>query len=385
MELPTYFSDFLQEIRPTPNQKEDSITGHRTLTKRLLEDEDLSKIIVSTFLQGSYRRATAVRPKGDSLSDVDVVVVTLLDENKFTPQQAMNVFKPFLEKHYKSKYEFRGRSIRIKLSYVELDLVITSAPAEAEARMLKSASVTTEDSLEDLQDLNDWKLAPSWVALAERSMPGAMARMEVAKKEAEWKLSPLRIPDREAQEWDDTDPLEQIKWTWAKNSACNKHYVNVVKALKWWKRVNHETPKYPKGYPLEHLIGDCCPSEITSVAAGVTLTLETIAEKYRAYALSEQAPPLKDHGVDHNVFHRITGADFAEFHAQVCDAAAIARRALDADTVRKSAGEWCKLFGSKFPEPPPEDNDNGGTGSSPKSGGYTPRAEQTSIGGRRYA
>src|SRR6267378_3039226 len=130
MELPTYFSDFLAEIRPTKNQRNELKTGHTTLRNRLLQDEELAKIIVSTFLQGSYRRATAIRPHEGKRSDVD------------------------------------------------LDLVITSAPSEAEQKMLRSASVTSEDTPEDV---TDWRLVPSYVSFAERSLPGATARLLQAR------------------------------------------------------------------------------------------------------------------------------------------------------------------------------------------------------------
>ena len=349
IELPTCFNDFLKDIRPTTNHNNDFITGHRTLKKRLLEDEDLSPIIVSTFLQGSYRRSTAIRPQGDKRADVDLVVVTTLRREDYTPQEAMDLFVPFMDEHYKGKWEFQGRSIGIGLSYVDLDLVITSAPSEGEERVLKSASVMSEDTPETV---DDWRLVPSYVSFSERSLPGAAARLEMAKKEAEWKVSPLHIPDREAEEWDETHPLEQIRWTWTKNKACNKHYVNVVKAIKWWRRINHQTPKYPKGYPVEHLIGQCCPDGITSIAEGVTRTLETIASSYETYAARKEVPVMPDHGVPaHNVLHRLTGEDFAAFHAQVSDAAIIARRALDAANAQASAEEWRKLFGEKFPLP----------------------------------
>jgi len=249
-------------------------------------------------------------------------------------------------------------------------------------RMLKSASVT---SIETPEDVDDWRLVSSWVPLAERSMPGATARLENARKEAEWKLSPLRIPDREAKVWDDTHPLEQIKWTWTKNRATNKHYINVVKALKWWRRVNYTTPKYPKGYPLEHIIGDNCVDGIGSVAAGVTNALENIVANYRDYAARKETPFLSDRGVPaHNVMRRITGEEFAEFYGQAEEGAKIARRALDATTVRESALEWRKLFGDKFPAPPDDDDDEG-NGSSTKSSGYTIRERSSTIGGGRYA
>lgn len=349
MELTSSFNGFLADIRPTANHISDFITGHQTLKKRLLADERLSPIIVSTFLQGSYRRATAVRPKGGKRADVDLVVVTKLKREEYTPQEAMNLFVPFLNKHYEGKWEFQGRSMGIGLSYVDLDLVITSAPSEAETVALKSASVTTEDTPETV---DDWRLVPSYVSFAERSLPGAAWRVEMARKEDEWKLSPLHIPDREAEQWDETHPLAQIRWTWDKNKSCNKHYVNVVKAIKWWRRVNHQTPKYPKGYPVEHIIGQCCPDGINSVAEGVTRTLEAIASNYQTYATLGIVPTMSDHGVPaHNVLHRLTGEDFAAFHAQVREAAVIARRALDAATAPESAEEWRKLFGEKFPLP----------------------------------
>ncbi len=381
MELPTYFSDFLAEIRPTKNQRNELKTGHTTLRNRLLQDAELAKIIVSTFLQGSYRRATAIRPHEGKRSDVDIVVVTTLREEDYTPQAAMDLFVPFLDRHYKGKWAFQGRSIGINLSYVDLDLVITSAPSEVEQKMLRSASVTSEDTPEDV---TDWRLVPSYVSFAERSLPGATARLLQARKEAEWQLAPLRIPDRDAEKWDDTHPLEQIRWTWAKNAACSGHYVNVVKSIKWSRRINYTTPKYPKGYPVEHLIGFCTSDGITSVAEGVTRALETIRDNYQSYADNKLTPVLPDHGVPaHNVFHRVSGDEFAQFHAQICDAAAIARRALDATTVRESADEWRKLFGDKFPEAPDENGDNGNTNS--KNYSYTPRQAPTIIGGGRYA
>lgn len=99
MELPSYFIDFLSAIRLTRNQIKDARTGHRTLRERLLGDPDLKPIIVSTFLQGSYRRATAVRPSGDQRADVDVVVVTRLAMSEYDPNAALGTFIPFLDKH----------------------------------------------------------------------------------------------------------------------------------------------------------------------------------------------------------------------------------------------------------------------------------------------
>ncbi|MBU9816597.1 hypothetical protein J1781_17290 [Rahnella sp. C60] len=71
MELQPQFNEFLGNIRPTDNQKADWKSGAKTLRDRLKNFEPLQDIVVSTFLQGSIRRSTAIRPLGDKRPDVD--------------------------------------------------------------------------------------------------------------------------------------------------------------------------------------------------------------------------------------------------------------------------------------------------------------------------
>jgi hypothetical protein len=382
MEVPTYFKTFLTDIRPTENQRREMKSGHTTLRDRLRAHASLKEILISDFLQGSYRRSTAIRPKGENRSDVDVIVVTNLNENNYEPQAAMDLFVPFLEDHYKDKWKFKGRSIGINLSYVDLDMVITSAPSEADVEKLKSKSVRF---ISDIESEPDWVLNDLWIPRDERSNYDAIFKTKTAAANAaEWKLEPLRIPDREAEEWDDTDPLEQIKWTVAKNATCNTHYINIVKALKWWRRINDDDlPKYPKGYPLEHIIGDCCPDGVTSVAAGVTLALEEIVDRYAEYAELETTPFLGDRGVPaHNVLHRLSGEDFKKFYEMAKEASKIAREALDEQDKAKSVELWRKLFGNKFPECK---DDGGSDGSDSSSKGFTPPTRSSRPTGGNYA
>lgn len=357
MELKNSFSTFLADIRLTSNQISDCVTGHTTLTKRLWADADLSPIIVSIFLQGSYRRSTAVRPKGAKRADVDIIVVTNLDEAEYAdPNDAIELFIPFVDKYYKDKdgkpkYEVQGRSIGIELSYVDLDLVITSAPSELEQEALQESGIKSLQTLEEAQGTDQWDFIKSLVESRQPSTHGSWPLIEKAAIQPQWRSEPLRIPDRDAEEWKDTHPLEQMRWTWAKNKACNKHYVNVVKALKWWRRLQDE-PQYPKGYPVEHMIGQHCPDGIDTIAKGVVLTLEGIASSYSTDLLLQRTPCLPDHGVScHDVWARVSFADFAAFHAQVCEAAKVARAAYDATDARESAVLWQSLFGTKFPVP----------------------------------
>jgi Second Messenger Oligonucleotide or Dinucleotide Synthetase domain len=351
MELPSCFRDFLKDIRLSDNQVENCITGHETLRSRLKSYEDLKGKIVNTFLQGSYRRSTAVRPANGARADVDVVVVTNLNESDYPkPDDAINLFVPFLDKYYEGKYKIQNRSIGISLSYVDLDLVITSAPSEVDKIVLSSESVNETGQLELTPD---WRLVPHWVRMENRgSLSGfdIQKRLLEAKAAAEWKSAPLRIPDRERKCWENTHPLAQLIWTRDKNGRCNSHYINVVKALRWWKRINLDLPKYPKGYPLEHLIGLHCPDNIKTVAEGIVRSLENIVSAYHHEFSNRTVPYIVDHGVEHNVFGRVTAEDFAGFYECIVEAASIARSAYDADTPVKSSELWRKLFGNKFPE-----------------------------------
>ncbi|MFH0871606.1 MAG: nucleotidyltransferase [bacterium] len=374
MELPRDFEQFLKEIRPTENQREDLKAGHKTLRERLRADEELSPLIVSDFLQGSYKRATAVRPKADKRADVDIIVVTNLDENKYNPHQAIDLFKPFVEKHYKGKYRIQGRSIGIELSYVDLDRVVTSAPSAMDSKILLSEALTTDF---DIEEARDWRLHPSWLGLDSRLFEGARDRLANAQRDKEWESHPLRIPDRDANKWEDTHPLEQIRWTRDKNAASNGHFVNVVKAIKWWRMENPSEPEQPKSFPLERLVGECCRDDIGSIAEGIVTTLEAIVSNYASAVASGSKPKLPDYGVSMDVFRRVSVEDFAGFYRQAKDGAAIGRLALDSNDRGESGDLWGKLLGSKFPGPPV----NGGK----KSGGFTRRAGITIPGAGRFA
>jgi hypothetical protein len=229
MKATTYFEEFLGAIRLPDELRAKAKKAHTKLRELLETDESLRSIIVTTFLQGSYRRHTGVRPDPGKKCDVDVVVVTRIDRNTVAPQQALDRFKPFLEKHYAGKYRIQGRSWQVTDGDIELDLVPTSAPSEANEAFLKEAGAS--DFLSDLgefgQDLE------------------RIRKLREAQNEGKWRAELLWIPDREAKVWRETNPLAQIDWTITKNDHTNGHYVNVVKVTKWWRKVAYDA-KYPR-------------------------------------------------------------------------------------------------------------------------------------------
>ena len=359
MELRPQFDQFLRDIRPTERHKEEWKMGSNTLRARLLADPDLSPLIVSSFLQGSVRRSTAVRPTGGKRSDVDVVIVTTIDHVAEQPSVAMKRFEPFLEKHYSGKWRKQDRSFGIELSYVDLDLVVTALPNDPtdRARLMELYRSKAVETSATLEERSDWNLSKSWNPDAGPLAEAILANDAVP--DAEWKPHPLMLPDRAVHNWGPTHPLAQIAWTADKNRSCCGHYINVVRALKWWRHEHVDNlPKYPKGYPLEHMIGHVLPNGITNVAEGVTLAFEGLRDTFGPYAQIGVVPHLADHGVPtHNVLKRLELKDFVAFVEAVSTAAATAREALNSQDAAESGELWQDLFGKSFPLPGPQGGD----------------------------
>jgi hypothetical protein len=351
MDLPSYFNTFLTAIRLDDVTKWNIVAAHQDLTSRIKGDTRLADCVVSTFLQGSYRRGTIVRPDPQKRADVDVVIVTKLARDQFTPQQVLDlIFRPFLDREYPGRWEPQERSMCIHLDGIDIDLVPTSAPSEEEWRVLRSKSVTATESLEDTRD---WQLSPDWVPLSERGpLHDILRTFRNATSSEEWRASPLYIPDRQFQQWKPTHPIAQIEWTSAKNARTSGNYINVVKAIRWSRRVIYAQTKHPKGYPLEHMVGDCCPDDITSVGDGVARSLENMVDAYRDDVMRQTLPFLPDRGVPtHNVLGRLSFPEFSVFYYQVQQMAQLARSATNAEDIPTSAQRWRQLFGELFPLP----------------------------------
>ncbi len=380
MELKSYFEDFLSAIRPTDEDEVKYQEAHHELRENLNADPTISALLVNTFLQGSYRRKTAVRVDENDKSDVDVVAVTTIPQEA-TPKRVVELFTPFLNKYYKGKWKTNNRSFEITLDSVKLDLVVTAAPSEADQEILKSgwAAATTppEESLQKSESIKSWIAESSKAQFRKDGLVELLAEAAAAG----WKTEPLLIPDRKMGEWDKTHPLAQIEWTWEKNANCNTHYINVVKALKWWKKNHQLLSKYPKGYPLEHLIGYCIDDGTESVAKGVVNALEGVVSEFEIHYRNNTKPELSDHGVpEHDVLHQISIDDFRNFYKHASEAAKTARSALVSLDKAESIRLWQKLFGTdRFPGA--DDDDGGGK----KSGGYTPRTEVSDPGKGRFA
>lgn len=325
MELTTYFSDFINNISLTEDQRKKLRKAHTELQDFLDKEESIKDIYVTSFLQGSYRRSTALKPINGESSDVDVVLVTTVDYNITNPSDFLNAFYNLLDSHYPDLCRIQGRSIGINLKEVSMDLVPVAVinPHKnlpgAFRKMYRSS-----DTLEDLISNN----------------------MLFEANNAYNPENPLMISDRKTEKWKKTHPLAQLKWTHDKNKSCNGHYLHVVKAIKWWHKLNYPNQEQPNSYPLEHFIGDCCPNGINSVAEGIVKTFENMMMYFNK-------PYLPDRGVpEQDVFEKVTEREYREFYNAVSKAAPIARKAYDSTDRTESVNLWRNLLGNEFPEPP---------------------------------
>lgn len=314
MNLPSYFREFLSTIEPSSTYKDDQQAGHKTLRRRLADDSEFGALHLNTFLQGSYKRHTAIHPG----KDVDVVVVTSINPDEVTAAEGTALLGKCLRKYY-NNVTLANRSFCVELSYVTLDVVL------ATSRHLDEDALLTE------------------AFLAADSIDEARA----------WTEHPLLIPDRELATWVETHPKRQLKWTSDKNALCGNYFVPLVKMFKWWRRVTYERPKYPKGYVLERLAGECVDTTQRDDANGFVRLLENIQSKYTSLSAMGLVPTLPDAGVpSHNVAHRLSSEDFSVFMRHIAEALPLARAALAEPDVAASARLWADVFGDKFPAPP---------------------------------
>ncbi|MDY3618788.1 SMODS domain-containing nucleotidyltransferase [Agathobaculum sp.] len=360
----TYFTDFLANIRLPDSLVQELIRAHTNLRQRLVADDLTKDLMVDSFLQGSYARSTCIKPEKDAKVDVDVIAVTNINHNDVTAKQAFEMVTPFVEKYYE-EFRQQSRSIGISLEKVDMDFVITAAPSEELVREIKKANLSSAFTIEDMlesQGTNTMPILKNGMRLNET------INFFNESTESSWRVEPLLLPDNDEDRWYRTHPLEQIRWTREKNKKCNGHFINVVKALKWWKRVSLPDSKYPKSYPLEHFIGECCPDYIDSVAEGIVCTMEKIARSY------QQKPVLPDRGVpEHDVFGKLSEEDYQVFYDAVCQSVKIARRAYDTEDIETSVTLWRRFFADsdEFPRYV------GGSGKPDSKGGFTPRKEKT--------
>lgn len=288
MELESHFRKFASNIEPAETHRDEAISGHTTLRERLEKDKEVGDNLRETFLSGSYRRRTAVKP----IKDVDIFVV--LKAERGSARKTLEWLEKALGRlGYKAKTEPQRRSVRVDLSYVTMDVV----PA----------------------------LAPDGLDRA------------------------LKIPSRQEDKWISSHPKNHIDYTTSLNQRSRgERLVPIVKITKWWR--NHQMPKakHPKGFHLECLCGQHMDFAANCYADAYISILESMV---RAYGQTpDRIPQLPDPGMPGQfIASGITLQEFRDFMSKVQPSLGIAQAARKADNEKESVRLWQQIFGPEFP------------------------------------
>jgi predicted nucleotidyltransferase len=288
------FIDMLSDIEPSSSTVTACSSAHNTLRSALAEHEEFGDVHVDTFLSGSYKRDTAIRPTyvGGVLQrpDVDIIAVTNhTDEDE--PQVVLDaVHQALIDAGYKNLTVNR-RSINVKMATVDMDVVPVIEDGDA-----------------------------------------------------------FLIPDIHLKDWLKTNPPAHTQWTVEVNANTAGRFKPLVKLFKWWRRVHLADLKRPKGFILECLVAKhMSPTESSYETLLVTL-LEGIRDAYVYNALFGTVPNLDDPGVPgNNVFSAVTAEEFKTFYDKVKDQAALARKAKDETDADEALKLWRQVLGTRFP------------------------------------
>jgi hypothetical protein len=288
------FLDLLWEIEPSTSTVDACSSAHITLRAALRTDEKFSKLHVATFLSGSYKRDTAIRPaKIDGVlqrPDVDIIVVTnhTTDDDPHAVLDALH--QALLDAGYKN-LKINRRSIAVTLTTVDMDVVPVIVNGDA-----------------------------------------------------------YLIPDVELKEWLPTNPAAHTRWTVSVNSDAGGRFKPLVKLFKWWRRCHLSTQRRPKGFILECLVAKHMSYTQTNYETLLVELLEAIRDAYGLYVVLGQVPFLEDPGVPgSNVFSNVTFDEFKTFYDSVAEHATLARQAKDETDDEEALKRWRRVMGPRFP------------------------------------
>ena len=288
------FTELLNDIEPSPTTKSNASSAHTELRDFLKDDEDFKEYHTNTFLSGSYKRNTAIRPRSKDgeteRPDVDIIVETThtLDDS---PKEVVDLLYKTLKKEY-SDIRRQARSVGIESSKADMDVV---------------------------------PIIPD----------GTM----------------YRIPDRKQEKWIKTNPPGHTTWTTETNTAAGGRFKPLVKLMKWWRRENPTISKKPKGFVIECITAECMDYEETYYGELFVKTLEEIVEKYKLDVLLNTVPSIEDPGGSGTrVTAGITSDTFKGFYNKVKTHAELGRKALNETDPEEATKLWKKIFGDQFPK-----------------------------------
>lgn len=288
------FLDLLSDIEPSSTTVTACSSAHNTLRAALRADENFSNVHVDTFLSGSYKRDTAIRPQNIAgelqRPDVDIIVETSHTRSDQPKDVLALLHHALLDSGYEN-LKVNRRSIAVALKGVDMDVVPVIANGTA-----------------------------------------------------------FLIPDIELKTWLDTNPPLHTQWTIDVNAEAGGRFKPLVKTIKWWRRIQLSDLRRPKGFILECLAAKHMNYSEKNYETLFVELLEAIRDNYSMYAAAGVLPFIADPAVPaNNVFSNVTVDEFKKFYYKVAEHAALARDAKNEQDADAALEKWRKILGSRFP------------------------------------
>ena len=292
------FTELLSDIEPSSTTKTNASISHTKLRTTLRADKVFGSMHRHTFLSGSYKRDTAIRPRvkngNAQRPDVDIIVVTthsLSDD----PEEVVDAIHAALTRHY-TPTNRQARSVSVSSPLADMDVVPLIDPTDT---------------------------------------------------------GTYYIADRTQREWLRTNPPGHTQWTTDTNAAMGGRFKPLVKLLKWWRRENPTAAKRPRGFILEVIAAESMSRTETHYGELFVQLLESIVERFVLDVRLGIVPTLEDPSMPgNNILTGLSFAAFEGFYNKVRSHATVGRAALNLEDQDKATEKWRQLFGDRFPKPP---------------------------------
>jgi len=283
MILKKSFDDLLTKISLNPTRIERIKSAHNTVRDFLKKSDILKKYYINTYLQGSYRQDTAIKPIDGDEYDVDVV----------------------LEMNWKDNDgEFKGKSeIKQKL----------------------------KQALEGSEDFK-YRILPHHRKRCITLDYAGDFHMDILPCHSDNDDTDTICVFDSNDEWRASHPKGFIDWinNIQKNSNSN---------IKYWRNIQFGEKSHPKSIILSTIIGECISSTEKSIDTALVITMEKILENYEVE--KRDVPEIYNPSLEvENLSDNLSLSDYNRFINKLTKAAETARKALDEKNVEKAVELW---------------------------------------------
>lgn len=297
------FNEFIADITPSSTTNARSSSAHNAVREELTSDDIYKVDVIRTFLGGSYKRKTAIRPvtkNGDTeRPDVDIYVVVKGTTWTTTPDDQ-------IEALYSALNRSRSSLGITKISRNRCSIAISTSKADTD-------------------------VSP----LLERDGSGY-----------------YRIGNRNTGEWYLTEPEAHTTWSAGINSKAGMRFNPMVKMVKWSRREFPTKNKHPKSIALEALVAKHMSRNETHYGQLLHDTFDDIVNSYWFSRTLGACPTIDDPAIDGgDLLSGVSGDAFSAFYDKIKYFRDEAAKGLAADDQESATKHWRRILGSRFPSP----------------------------------